>query len=621
VIIRSGPLPPSAADSRSSEGAPIRPRRTEIVEALGASFLSVVMLGALYLLPYLVRDLHMPLGFDVPYYTTLANAASVERVSELGTIRVASGLLVAELMRATGQNALTLIAWFPALVTACAGLAIAAMARAALGLRSRWFPVIAFVSWAAFGVNTMVTLHLDNLLNSAMILAGFAAAVMVVAHGRGAAAATIFFIVAGLTHWPFYLFGMAVYLIAVLAFTGPGIVGRLTAGGGDHGPVLRLFAPAALSGAVVAAPFLLVSSTRRAGLRLHSQVLRVRFLHRLRQWFRYPAFPLAVIGVIGTARTRVRPERHPAKRFFLILLASWFGVSVLASIAQMVGLPTAGARIFSYLFPVTIFAALCVWWLVGLATRMRARTAGRLLGAIVVLVGVGGFGLLTWSLEIPLRPRVLAQTVAQISAGADYAAHVAPTRPIVFLVEHSRERSFVQASVRPEVLPRTSHRVGSPAAYLASIPSETNGGGEPLAFVTQRLNEQAFAALSEVHPERVVAPGVFLLRGPVRLGPFPIRPAPSVSTSLGHLVWVVLLVAAILFMTGGGWSRWLLPADGPIAVAMAPAFGMAGLVLGALAWTLAGFHLSRWAGLVPMVIVAAAGWALSLVRAGERAPA
>ena len=599
----------------------MRPRRTEIVEALGASFLTIVMLGALYLLPYLVRDLHMPLGFDVPYYTTLANAASVERVSELGTIRVASGLLVAELMRATGQNALTLIAWFPALVTACAGLAIAAMARAALGLRSRWFPVIAFVSWAAFGVNTMVTLHLDNLLNSAMILAGFAAAVMVVANGRGAAGAAIFFVVAGLTHWPFYVFAMAVYVMAVVAFTGPGLVRRLTGCGDDQGPLLTLLAPAALSGAVVAAPFLLVSSTRRAGLHLHSPVLRVRFLHRLRQWFRYPAFPVAVVGAIGVARTRVRPARRPAKRFFLILMTSWFGVSVLAAIAQMVGLPTAGARIFSYLFPVTVFAALGIWWLAQLASAVRPRTAGRLLGAIVVLVGVGGFGLLTWSLEIPLRPRLLAGTVAQISAGADYAAHVAPARPIVFLVEHAPERSFVRASVRPAELPRTGYRVGSPAAYLGSISSEPNGSVEPLAFVTQRLNVQAFAALGGVHPERVVAPGVFLLRGPVRLGPFPIRPAPSVSTSLGHLVWVVLLVAAILFMTGGGWSRWLLPADGPIAVAMAPAFGMAGLVLGALAWTLAGLHLSRWAGLVPMVVVAAAGWALSLGRAGERTAA
>src|SRR5204862_5365609 len=78
--------------------------------------------------------------------------------------------------------------------------------------------VIGFLAWAAFGQNSTINLHLDNLLNGVAILAGFAAAMAFVSGGRGALAATLCFMLAGLAHWPFYVFAMAVFGLALAVY-------------------------------------------------------------------------------------------------------------------------------------------------------------------------------------------------------------------------------------------------------------------------------------------------------------------------------------------------------------------------------------------------------------------
>src|SRR5207245_10620506 len=110
-----------------------------------------------------------------------------------GTIRAGLPLLLAVLGRATGRDAFTLVAIIPSVLAGVAALGAAVMARAVFGVSARWVPVIGFLSWAAFGSNGIPLHHFDNLLNAALILAGFGAALAFVAGGRGAVAAGVLF--------------------------------------------------------------------------------------------------------------------------------------------------------------------------------------------------------------------------------------------------------------------------------------------------------------------------------------------------------------------------------------------------------------------------------------------
>jgi hypothetical protein len=586
--------------------------------------------AVLYLLPYVVRQFHFPLGYDFAYYTRLANAATVERVDALGTIRVTTPLLLAVLMRTTGLSALTLVAWFPALVTGIAGLAAAAMLRTSLGVRPVWFPIVGFLSWAAFGANTMVRLHLDNLLNAALVLAALAAALAYVERGKGAVAAAAFFAVAGLTHWPFYLFAIGFFVPAVLGFAGRQLWRRITGREQTFGVGLPLLGAAAGSGLVVALPFFLVSSGRLIGVELGGNLLRVRFLHRLGDLFRFYAFPLAAAGGLVAARVPLEPpdgrptasgasspsDRLATRRFFVWLMASWVVVSIAAGIAQLLGVPVAGARLLSYLFPIPILTAVFVWWLARLAaSRLQPHWVGVGTALVLVVGSVVGFGGLTWVLDSAQRPRLTNGIVQEVSAAGDYATWAAPGRPAVFLLIKARGWSLLKAPLSNALLNLARRTSQTPEEYLAGVAAgggSTTGLHPPeVALILRKFNGVSFARLATAHPERVVAPGVFVLRGPVPTAPVRLSTPPSVSTSPIRLALVSLEILLLLSLVGGGWSVRLLPGDPMTRVALAPAFGIAAIMAFALAWTLVGLPLSRWGGVWPLALAATVGWGVA----------
>jgi hypothetical protein len=146
-------------------------------QALAAVLASFAVLGAFFLVRYARNGYRFPIGWDSPYYVWRVNAVTLDGLSRIGAIRAGAPLLLAVLMRATGQNALTMVAIVPAVLTGLVGVSAAAMVRAAGGMRAVWLPVVAFLTWAAFGNIGMIGGHLDNLLNASLVMGAFAAAV------------------------------------------------------------------------------------------------------------------------------------------------------------------------------------------------------------------------------------------------------------------------------------------------------------------------------------------------------------------------------------------------------------------------------------------------------------
>jgi len=640
----------------AGEAAPPGLRRSnasEYATALLFSVLTFAALGILYLFPFVTRHYRYPLGWDAPAYVGRVNVVSAHGLSEFGAIRSANSLLLSVLGRATGANRFTLVALLPALWAGASGLAAAAMVRIAVGSRAMWLPVIGFLAWVAFGQNSTINLHFDNLLTGVAVLAGFAAAMAFVSGGRGALAATLCFMLAGLAHWPFYVFAMGVFVLALIVYWATEARtwdGRLKAVRGSRPLIVAVLVSGAFTGLTLLAPGTSGWLGARIG-RLRGQ-LQARFEARLRDRKRYLALPLAVGGAIATflasrsAGTGDKTDEQmdgpdgpgkthagghamlPARRLFLALMGSWVAVMVVAGVAQAAGFPTAGARLLQFLFPIPILAGVFVWWLGRLGARRG--WGGKLVAAVVVLATVVGFGSLAWHDRSRNRPWMTARQITQIDGSGAYLATIPRTQTVSYVLPSSSQGNpwwaVIQAALPAREIRRSSPYYGSAENYLAGRPSylrpalgvvehASPAPRTKIAIVLEAFSPGGFETQIEVHPERVVAPGVFVLRGPVRpLSPVPTGTPPQARTGLRDILAFSALAMAILYVAGAGWSGSLLPPDPVVRVALAPALGMATITLTAFAWDRVGLPFGGVAKLAILIIATVGGWLVRTIR-------
>jgi len=201
-------------------------------------------------------------------------------------------------------------------------------------------------------------------------------------------AAGLLLAAAGVAHWPFYAFAAGILLLALLFF----VAASYREDPGSLGASLRSVAPlagaVAGSAAITGATFLARSSSGWIGARLLELrgQLRTRFISNLHQASTYYALPTAALGA-ALVLPRARAEKRP-RRFFLALMASWVALTILGGLAQIAGLPTAGARELHYLFPASILTGLLVWWLARRVVLER-HLAGRVQETHHAVVGVG----------------------------------------------------------------------------------------------------------------------------------------------------------------------------------------------------------------------------------------
>ncbi len=598
--------------------------------ALLACAATMVAVVALFLLDPVIRHFRYPVGWDAPYYVWRAAAVPVDGLSRLGAVRSGSPLLFALLMRATGQNAFTIASVVPPILAGVVGLGAAATVRAGLRVRPVWIPVIGVLAWVGFGRVGIMNGHFDQLLNAAMVLGAFAAAIAFAGMGRGAGAVGVLLAGAGLAEWPFWAFAVAILLLALGLMGRPPIRSRLAGRPDPNVPAGPLLWAVGSSAAFTALLFLVHPPGGRVGPSLNRpslrRLLRARFLDRVRDPLRYLAFPLALGGGVAAARARLEgsdsawQEKGASRGLFLCLMASWVAATVVAGAAQAAGIPVAGARLTSYLFAVPILAGVFVWWLAG---RLAARLPGALgtvAAVAVALLVVGGFGAVAWQTGRDRIPYFEPEGVREAAAAGAYVARFAPGARVDYLVANpngdgatgGRWWHETRAVLPPSEVVTADRFTGRPDEFLSATP------GDIIGIVLRRYNRAGYGRALSDGSGVLVAPGVVALRGPDPGGPIASAPPPQSDLRLRNLAWLLPSLVALLFVAGSGWAAALLPMDPVTMVAISPALGTAVLSIAALGWERLGFGFASWEALLIVALSTVAGWAAVPLRRVRR---
>jgi hypothetical protein len=554
-----------------------------------------------------------------------------------------------------GRSQLQLAAVLPLALVPCFGMALGALWRASL---ARFEPAwswlgVAVVASFVLGLTRLVGENVANLLLLILVVAAMAALAARFAYGRGAVAAAGLLVAAGLAHWIF-LAVFAVVLAGVVVLGGPEALRARRAGGRlaetEAGVV------AVTGGAAGLALLAAIWGVLRAPLQtfeIHEDP--ARFLPKLRADLRRLAWPVlgpvAAIGAAGLALDRgsgtAGPEPVSARRFGLHLLVAWTAVAGagIAFGAATNALPP--HRFLALLVAVPGAVALCE------AAELAARGArrwGRPAAVSVAVVAAAALavpGALSWQHDAPevwLSPAGLAQAGA---AGAYLSAH-APGRPAVFVVSpHGpagaisgplAERTIrvalppsMQASAfvlvgrladalagRRTVVPDAAVQANIDPSWEAVRPVL---GRSPVLLVLRAFDRPDVAAATSLGGVEV-APGVVALHGPPARVALP-RPPVAVPRTATALAWGAELFV-LLLVAGLGWTWALLGFEAPAAVivGIAPAAGIAGVMVAGLVVAKAGFALAGPGGVVSFLLAAATGLVAALVRlvrAGRRA--
>jgi hypothetical protein len=586
---------------------------------------AVGVLGVLLSL-YAVRRFSFPLGADTPVYLWWARLASVDGLSAVGQrpgapalMLVLSGTVGAPLTAVTGA--------LEAVLAAVLGLAATALVRNRVG-DWRWSWTLAGVLAGTFAVHLAVG-YLASLTFAALFLAS--TAMLFDERGRDlvrTVAAACLLGAGGLAHPIFLGVGAGVLLLTALVVLverrSVGVAQReaarivsATLGGGailGAGMLALLPGPASIDTITSKDGFL-----RRAGLegRL-AHLFRERFLQHWARYVEYISIPLAFVGM-GEV------EDDGLRRFFL----SWFAVLVGGvAFCMATGLAPAD-RLVTFGFVIPILAGLGV---VRAFAWLRDRSLALAWVGSVALVGaiLAGSGM-TWWRQKPYMspPEVAAATTAGAVAGA-----LPLGTPLIFVVDDAdttaaflapRAENIIRASMPPDriadvhVYVGTSENLmrdrptlrGDPEfdalsrTYLADVRSgETHATADPVVFVLQPFARPDFASVrgtgNRVGSSVVILNGADAVAGTPNGVPF--ETLRSSSPILTFATAGEMLV--LLFVVGFGWAR-SSTRDPVHAFALAPAFGVASLILAGIGLERLGVPLTG--GGPPAISIVAAG--------------
>jgi hypothetical protein len=634
------------------------------------------VLAGFFLGVYVEHDYTTPIGWDTARYIASANLVAEHGLRGVDDVdpppqsvlsgRVGfsvMGLSLASLLRLSLFEVATILPVLGAVALALAGATFASTSL-------RWRGWEAAVVVLAIGLSpTLIRLiapetYTENLLAGAPLVAALALVVSgAPLTGRTFGAALILLVVGGLIHGPSLavVAGSLAFAAAWLApsswrawregqrltDTPAGSLGVLVLGTG------------LLSGGVL----LGVLGTVPAGFRIGREALAAKFRHDL-GLYRFPlTVPVAAVGVSrfiaarrgssvprpagsggpGPRRTALSGERASLA---LLLLLGWTFVTLIGVALFLAGRASPAHRFLALFIPLPLLVG------VGIVTlgRLTKRVAGRLGAAAVVVAGLAGFGVLGSHIlyaELPTERQVLWMDEGKMGDAANAAAYldrsgVARTTPVVFVVDDTgpQPEAFVplMANMIRSVLPagrieRAYMYVGGPDGYLAGAPtlraSPSTYNATSLLFfeaVEPVLTRPHVALLlSSFNPafgefplgreDRLVARNVAVLRGPLLEHPLPDAVRPSAPRGLG-LALAGLAIMGTVGLIGLGWGLTLLPREIRLfeVVGVAPAFGIATLVIAGVVVDAAGIRLTGVGGIAPIALAAVGGWGGAIVR-------
>jgi hypothetical protein len=630
--IASGPTRAPAQEQES-------PRASGSVSGWAQALLSfcyvmvpVVALGTLYLLPYLRGEATSPLGFDTPHYLWRANLVHAFGLDTLSSIpvpflnpnadRPGFPVLASLIQTAKGPTPGMLLFLVPAIAAIAIGGAAGAFAVEVLDEPQWSFPLYAVLVGGSLAVVQTASGSLDNLTADSVVLAAATVALIAASGRRGVIAGGILIASALLIHW--IIAGLLMMLLALLAsFLLPASIDRREAGARLRDtPSGRLVAVLG-SGSVIALFGLWISRAE-----LHTpQIGKARISNKvaaripsLRLWL---TVPLAVAGSACLWWLR----RSTLRRWGCLFLGCWVAVLAVGATAYWIldGRDVPLYRVAEFVLAVPILCAAAV------VAAPRLAGDRRWLGvAIGVAIAVASVAVslrladAAWNDESSIMDPVIS---AEVAASVTYLHIVPADSPVIFVVSgngFTASDRVIRAELPGELIARVRTFQGASGDLLAGRPPSF-GQAEDIQRswegVKDLLHEDYVAIwLSSLNRladapagARAIAPGVMVIRGPDPTA----AQALSVSDgpSQGELIRAGVTTLTILLIVGLGWSTALVDAGWLARLGLAPAFGVAVLVLGGVIGARVGWSLVGAAGGVLFAALAMSGWLIVGVEA------
>jgi len=543
--------------------------------------LSVALL-AWFLWPFLAHGERFPLGPDAPVYLWWTRLAGEEGLSAVGH-RAGAPAVSLVLQGALGRSVVEVTAALEVALGATVGLAVAALLRGRT-TRAGW--ILAGVLAGTFGVH-LAAGYLANLANAAAFLAAAAALAEGTRRSPWVAAGAL--AAAGLAHPLFFLLGAAILLLAA------GLAWRV-----DRSEALRVGGAVLGGGALVGAGLLALLAgprppevdtsrdafLRRAGL---AGELRSAYLDRLVQrWTRYvqwASLPLAALGL------------SPARGFVGRLLRAWV-LALLAGVAVAVLTGWFPAdRFVTFGFAVPILAALGLVRLLGWFGHRRALGIA-VASALTLAMLAGAF--IAWNRQEPF----LSEREVRAATAANALLDEGNRGPLVFLVNEpddtvsflgTRAGNVIRAAMPPD-------RIRDVVIVVPPLETSASAERDALERLTARdrqraeMRSGAAAATFVLRPfDRVDEVGSGIVIEGASLEGATGASDPLLPASPNAIAMTSVLVLAFTWLAGFGWAR-VAVADPTSAAAAAPAFGVAALVLFAVALERVGLPIESAVG-------------------------
>jgi len=612
---------------------------------------TAVVLAAPFLHLYSHEQLRVPLGFDTPKYVWRANLVGGEGVGSLAGSaptsykvdagRVGQPVLASLVHAVVGVSPFRFSFVAPAVMAVVIGLATGALAVGPLREPPWAFPVYAITVGASVNVFLTGVGYADNLIVDGIAVA-IAAVALAVSGGRASIGAVAVLFAGGvLTHSVFMLLLGLILACVVAASLPESVLARRR----NRTPLVRTPAArlaVAIAVAVVAVVVaVLVTPSHPRGA---PAVPRSVSLAKLGLFA--PRYRFAVLGAAAAAGiVALWWPKDPTRRRGMVLALIW-GLSALAAVVALVKLHESvpAHRVVGFAFGIPIMAAAAVTGVARLLTSrgpIVVRAVGGLAGAALVLAGLGytvATGYHAWSESShSIDPDAYEQA---LTAGR-YLEKARIDRPVIFVMNPlTREPrlalyenfGLVRAAVPPNVISRTFVYLGDPARLRQGRPTlrpHQKGydkisrryfkylgpylGADPVVFFLQAQNPFS-PPIDRLRGAWPITPNVVLLDGP-RV--HSARPAAVSLTPLsqGTLSGWTAGILALLFVAGLGWSAALVDGGWWERAALAPAIGVAALVLVGLVGNRLGAGLLGSSGTVLAATTVVLGWGAFGIRA------